>query len=352
VNFSRARLTLSPSDLNDHVECEHLTALSTDVARGRRPRPRVPNEHGELLRRKGEEHERAYLARLRAEGRSITEVVGADPWDFEASARATEAAMRGGADVIYQATFVAGDWRGRADFLERVEGETGLGGWGYEPVDAKLARAEKPTYVLQLCFYSEALGAIQGAPPERMHVLLGVGERRTLRYADFAAYYRRVRLGFETAIAHPRATEPYPVDHCALCEFRAVCDERWKSEDHLILVAGMRRDQVTRLRTAGIATLAALAEAPPETAVDGMAAPTFRTLRDQAELQLTRRRTGRLDWHALPQEAGCGFALLPPPSPGDLMFDIEGDPFWEPARGLHFPTASNDGWIRVTPCKS
>jgi uncharacterized protein len=332
----RGRLALSPSDLNDYVECEHLTTLSADVARGARPRPHVPNEHGELLRRKGEEHERAYLAQLRAEGRRVTEVVGADFWDFEASARATEAAMRAGADLIYQATFVAGDWRGRADFLERIERATALGGWGYEPVDAKLARVEKPTYVLQLCFYSEAIGAIQGVTPERMHVLLGVGERRTLRYADFAAYYRRVRQGFENAIARPRVTAPYPVDHCALCEFRAVCDERWKDEDHLVLVAGMRRDQVTHLHTAGISTLAALAEAPSETAVDRIAAPTFQTLRDQAELQLVRRRTGRLDWHALPQEPGCGFELLPPPSPGDLMFDIEGDPFWEPARGLHF----------------
>jgi len=34
--------------------------------------------------------------------------------------------------------------------------------------------------------------------------------------------------------------------------------------------------------------------------------------------------------------AGCGFEALPPPSAGDVVFDIEGDPFWEPARGLHF----------------
>jgi uncharacterized protein len=38
----------------------------------------------------------------------------------------------------------------------------------------------------------------------------------------------------------------------------------------------------------------------------------------------------------LPDEPERGFALLPAPSPGDLVFDIEGDPFWEPARGLHF----------------
>jgi uncharacterized protein len=128
--------------------------------------------------------------------------------------------MRAGAEIIYQATFVHGNWRGRADFLERVDQSTTLGSWGSEAVDAKLARAEKPTYVLQLCFYSEAIGVIQGAMPERMHVLLGIGERRTLRLADFAAYYRRVRQGFEAGISHPRATEPYPVEHCALCEFR------------------------------------------------------------------------------------------------------------------------------------
>jgi uncharacterized protein len=56
------RLVLSPSDLNDHVECPHLSTLALEVARGSRQRPYVPAEHGDLLRRKGEEHEAAYLA--------------------------------------------------------------------------------------------------------------------------------------------------------------------------------------------------------------------------------------------------------------------------------------------------
>jgi len=38
----------------------------------------------------------------------------------------------------------------------------------------------------------------------------------------------------------------------------------------------------------------------------------------------------------LPVEPGRGFERLPRSSSGDVMFDIEGDPFWEPARGLHF----------------
>ena len=41
------RLVLSPSDLNDYVECPHLTTLALEVARGTRPRPFVLNEHGD-----------------------------------------------------------------------------------------------------------------------------------------------------------------------------------------------------------------------------------------------------------------------------------------------------------------
>ena len=189
--------------------------------------------------------------------------------------------------------------------------------------------------MLQLCFYTEAIASIQHATPEAMHVLLGIGERRTLRHADFAAYYRRVRAGFLAALGQAAPTEPYRVEHCALCEFRQVCDERWQQEDHLLLVAGIRRGQVNHLRSAGLHTLKQLAQAPA-TPVPHVAARTFETLHDQAGLQLRRRTTGALDWHALPIEPGCGFEQLPRPSPGDVIFDIEGDPFWEPARGLHF----------------
>ncbi|PYN71084.1 MAG: nuclease, partial [Candidatus Rokuibacteriota bacterium] len=330
------RLVLSPSDLNDYVECEHLTTLAREVAWGKRSRPHVANQYGELLGRKGEEHEAAYLAHLRGEGRQVVDVRPADVWDFEAGARATVEAMRAGVEIIYQATFVHGDWRGRADFLERVERVTSLGAWGYEAVDAKLARAEKPTYVLQLCFYSEAIEAIQGVAPEAMHVLLGIGERRTLRRDDYAAYYRRVRRGFVAALAQRDATEPYPVEHCTLCEFREVCDERWAREDNLSLVANIRREQVKRLRAGGIETLTGLARSSESTRIDHVAPHTFETLHEQAALQLARRATGPLEWRLLPVEQDRGFQRLPRPSRGDVVFDIEGDPFWEPARGLHF----------------
>jgi predicted RecB family nuclease len=330
------RLILSPSDLNDYVECPHLTTLAVEVARGRRPKPFLLNEHGKLLQRKGDEHEAAYLETLRAEGREVVNVIGDDRWDFEASARTTLEAMRAGADVIYQATYVRGDWRGRADFVMRVERPSDLGAWSYEALDAKLARAEKPVYVLQLCFYTEAIEAIQGVTPAAMRVLLGTGEPVALRYTDFAAYYRRVKAAFTAALERGGPTEPYRVEHCNLCEFRRVCEERWQREDHLLLVANIRRDHVTKLRAAGLPTLVALGSAEASRRIPELAPRTFENLRDQAALQLHRRTTGALTWHPLESEPGCGFEKLPRPSDGDVIFDIEGDPFWEPARGLHF----------------
>jgi uncharacterized protein len=336
MQYAYGRILLSPSDLNDYVECEHRTTLARQVALGELAKPRISDEGAKLLADKGTLHELDFLRRLHDEHRDVVEIQMDERWDFAAAAARTVEAMRAGADVIAQATFVDGQWRGRADFLLRTPKPSKLGPWSYEALDAKLARAEKPTYVLQLCFYSDGIAAIQGTRPEHIHVFLGVGEQRAFRYDDFAAYYRRVRARFEAAVASPRASEAYPVEYCALCEFHGVCKDRWRADDSLVLVAGTRRAQVVRLREASLPTLKALAQARPGTPVPHVVPHAFEALRDQAALQLERRNSGRLDWHRIEGEAGRGFELLPRPSPGDVIFDIEGDPFWEPARGLHF----------------
>src|SRR5437879_5126329 len=140
-----AHIALSPSDLNDYVECPHLTTLALEVARGERARPFVADDHAELLRRKGEQHERAYLERLRAEGRQIVEITLGEPWDFDAAARQTAEAMRAGVEIISQATFVDGRWRGRADLLVKIDRATRLGAGGTAPHTAHMASTAKPT---------------------------------------------------------------------------------------------------------------------------------------------------------------------------------------------------------------
>jgi uncharacterized protein len=340
MQIANATALLSPTDLTSYLACEHLTNLELGVARGQRGAP-DRNEDAELLAQKGLAHEEAYLERLRSEGRDIREIKTDE--GLEAAAEATRAAIEDRVDVIYQGVLIDDRWRGQADFLERI------GDGSYEALDTKLAHRAKPAYILQLCFYSEALGRVQGKEPEHMHVLLGSGERQSFRPQDFDAYTRRVRRRLEDFVANHPPTEPVPCSHCSICDFLPRCEAWWDEVDHLSRVAGVRRQQIERLVPAGIGTLRALASADPATPPSGMSADTFANLQRQAALQLTRRESGDLEYLLLPTEPERGLALLPDASPGDLFFDIEGNPFWDEMGSLEYLWGLLDAEDHYTP---
>ena len=126
-----------------------------------------------------------------------------------------------------------------------------------------------------------------------------------------------------------------PVSFCDRCDFQKRCETRWVEDDHLSLVARMGRDQVRRLETRGVVTVEAFAHAPDDSRSPAMTPRTYETLRDQAAMQVAARTNGHA-WKVLLPEPSRGFELLPQPSSGDLFFDIEGDPYWEPGRGLEY----------------
>ena len=230
-------------------------------------RPSYENAYAELLQRKGQEHEQAFLVSLREAGHTVVEVRLDAARDFEAGTRRTAEAMRAGVDYVYQAVFFSSGWRGIADFLERVDRPSALGAFSYQVLDTKLARHPRPEHALQLSFYSQAVEQIQQCAPDLAYVVLGTRERIPIRLADVTAYFRRVRQRFASAVTARPATGPYPCDHCSFCDFRVLCDDRLEQEDHIVRVAGIHRDQVKRLFAGGINTLTALAETLPGTSV-------------------------------------------------------------------------------------
>ena len=338
------QLILSASDLNNYLACEHLTTLDLARARGEIEATPERGADAELLARKGDQHERRYLETLEAEGRNVVKIKM--PTDgsrsaLVAAADETAEALRAGPDVIYQATFLdeignadergpVGALRGHADFLFRVDRPSNLGDYSYEVADTKLARRAKPYFILQLCFYSELLATAQGVGPERIHVILGDSELRSFRLAEFAAYFRRMRDGFLTALAEGyRDTYPEPVEHCSVCRWRTVCDERRLADDHLSLVANINRGQRELLQKAGFATLASLGNPKAELVVPGINPEVLDRLHQQAGLQLHHRRPATHRYVLLKPEEGRDFARLPRPSEGDVFFDMEGDPFFD-----------------------
>ena len=164
----------SATDLVGFLECEHLTVLDRQSLHDAdaRASKSAPDESAALIASKGDEHERAYLGRLRAEGRVVIDIA-TDGGGTDDKVARTLAAMRRGVEVIYQATLRDGQLFGHADFLMRVDGEaSNLGPWRYEVADTKLARSPKAKFLVQLAFYSHLLALAQGAEPRQMHVVL------------------------------------------------------------------------------------------------------------------------------------------------------------------------------------
>ena len=71
---SEGALVVSASDLTGFLECEHLTRLSVEVARGERGRPSAVDPMTELVAGHGIAHEARHVQRLRDRGLSVVEI--------------------------------------------------------------------------------------------------------------------------------------------------------------------------------------------------------------------------------------------------------------------------------------
>ena len=340
-------LVHSASDLNDYTECLHLTALERRVAARELTRPEVTSETAKLLARKGDEHERRYLDRLREQfgadlvafesrsGRSRTDYLEADA--------ATLRAMAAGTKIIYQAAFFDGTFLGRADFLRRIEVPSARFAWSYEVIETKLALSPKPYFLVQLAQYSEHVARLQGSMPAEASIVLGSGNERRFPLEECAAYYRRLKADYLASFARDDDAYPFECAHCDLCPWRVACATRRDADDHLSLVARIRRDQIAKLEDHGIGTLAALASAPDDARPKRMQPESFDNLRSQAREQhryRAARAAGGSASHSytfrLPAGPNDGFGRLPEPDPGDVFFDMEGDPLYRPDRPLEY----------------
>ncbi|HKS49210.1 MAG TPA: TM0106 family RecB-like putative nuclease [Amycolatopsis sp.] len=315
----------TPSDLADLLECEHRGILDQALAAGLPGAPRPESGGDQLAIKHGRAHEEATLARLRDERRVVVRIDERDP---AVAAKETEEALRSGAPVIYQAVFHDGEFSARADFLVRdADGR-------YEVYDTKLARHAKPAAVVQLTAYADALRRGGWPAGPHMHLLLGDGSTRTLRVGDFLPLLDRLRTRLRSrAAALPARLWADERPACTGCRYAQHCASGREADRDLSLVAGMRGDQRRKLVEAGVGTIDALAAARPEDRPAELSATSFATLRAQAAIQVKEDTTGEISYEIIDPAA---LATLPPPAPGDVFFDMEGDPFALSGTGLEY----------------
>ncbi|GLZ40860.1 TM0106 family RecB-like putative nuclease [Actinokineospora sp. NBRC 105648] len=315
----------TPSDLAALLDCEHRSILDQALAAGLPGAPRPGPRTDQLAVKHGRAHEVATLTRLRDEQHALVEI---DEPDQETAAAATVDALRAGTPVIYQAVFTDGDFHGRADFL--IRDDQGR----YEVHDTKLARHARPGAVLQLTAYADALRRAGWPAGPNMHLLLGDGSRKTLRVDDFLPLLEQLRSRLRARPARlPDRLWADQRPSCSSCGYAAHCASGREADRDLSLVAGIRTDQRRKLVTAGLTTIDALAVADQTDRPADLSTGAFTALRAQAAIQVRQDATGEVDYEIVDPDA---LAALPLASPGDVFFDMEGDPYALGGTGLEY----------------
>ncbi|HYP72940.1 MAG TPA: DNA helicase, partial [Microbacterium sp.] len=295
------RIVWSASDLKSAAECEFAWLRAIDAKLGRVAAVVEPDD-ATLARagRLGTLHELRQLDAYRTAfpGRvvELPETRSSDAEGIASAVAGTNAALADPAvAVVYQAVFATDEFVGFADFLVR-DPSTGSGTEGRWVVqDTKLARHARVTALMQLAAYVDQLDRLGVPRSDRVELLLGDGTTSEHAVRDLMPVFRlrRERLraliadrdlgagAAGEAIAWGDERGALRIVACGRC---ATCDAEVIAHRDLLLVAGMRPVQRTRLREAGIRTiddLAAAREAPERMSWD-----TFAGLRTQARLQL------------------------------------------------------------------
>lgn len=319
------QLIYSPSDLTEFMHSpfaswmEHLALLHPE----RMPVPDERDALSETLQVMGNQHELAVLAAFEEQGLSI-----ANLHHHEKPDSATLEAMNAGVDVIYQAKLALHPFRGYTDFLLKTPGESRLGDYYYELYDTKLAKSAKPAFLIQLCCYAEMLGVLQGRKPEFITVILGNHVHKRFRTTEYFYFYKHLKQNFLTAhdLFDPHNI-PNPAASRNWGRWGTYAESLLKEADHLMQVATITSGQINKLHKAGITTMTDLARVNSNT-VKGIKPEILERLQRQAKLQKESENKDIPSFQIISQPADkkCGLALLPPASPHDMFFDIEGFP--------------------------
>ena len=349
MNIIDNQLVVSPRDLIAELECSHR--LTLDYAINKFGLDLSKTQSGpelKLLENLGKAHEKRIIEELRLKGEVIT--IGKPDFtqvSLEKATKQTLDAIAKGVETITQACLFTGDFLGFADFLIIEKDAAGnslkddQGRFIYNPVDAKSARTEKRGAVLQVAAYAHAMCELGLARPRTIQLWLG-GDKQWQAQADdlidlAAEFLQRVRTRLSEQTSIPEDLWAAPRESCVRCHWIDNCVKGRKDADDICLTQGIRSSTRLALVEAGITTMSQLAEAKIEQrprSPKEVSPETFNTLVAQADIQI-RGRVNSSVILSEPKELKA-LGLLPPPSEGDIWFDMEGDPFGENGDGLEY----------------
>ncbi|MDO4241089.1 MAG: hypothetical protein Q4C71_00955, partial [Microbacteriaceae bacterium] len=342
INLLENSVLLSASDIKKFVRCEFAALREVDAELGRAV-ARFSDMTPVLQRavELGRGHEARQLAAYKQSG-SVAEISDASKADSAgkfAAQSETLAAVKAGAEVIFQGTFYRPDFCkvavpggngeitfgfiGFVDFLQRqADG-------AYQVQDTKLAREAQVSALLQLALYAEQLQDLGVRVAPQVALLLGDGVKSEHDLTDVMPLFVRQRQRVFDLIAERfAAAEPVSFDtsELLLCLECPACENEITSTGDVAAVAGLDAVQRVHLRAAGVKKLTDLAHLTDSNReIPGVEAQALQNLVAQARVQQQSLHAGRLSFAKRP--GSYAVALLPEPHTQDVYLTGGYDPF-------------------------
>ncbi len=332
------KIYYSASDFTKFIDCKYATyidhlSLTEKIAKTE------TSYTLKIYQEKGEKFEQDYLQRLKNEYDSVVEIKGKN---LEQKISETKKAMHAGADIIFQAAFLSDNLMGYVDFLIKTNIPSNLGDFSYEVLDTKSSSKQRAKYLLQLSYYNELLSKEQGIDPVHTHLAMGDNSKHTYVVSEYIHYYRKNKRSFLDFIdGKMEGLYPEKCNYCDLCDWQEHCKSKWEKDNYINQVAGIRVNQINKLKKNNIISIKQLAELDVSKNKIDIFSQTLERLQSQAKLQLHKLETGENKLEVLKNNSGKGFNRMPLPNKNDLYFDIEGDPFFDNGRleylfGIYF----------------
>ena len=348
MNKLNNKWILSPRDLISELECTHRTNLDWGVINQKIAAP--PKAFGpelEILIKNGVAHEQRLIAQWKESASFIAlhepeySMAG-----FESALQEVRTAMEKGIEVISQATLFTGDFLGIVDFLVVARDDDGnilkddQDRFIYNPIDAKTARVEKRSAVLQVASYAWAMQKLGMPTPTQVGLWLA-GDNEwyapTIDLLDLAEdFYARSLSRISSFTELPQPEWDAPKESCGRCRWQELCITGRERDRDLSLIHDIRSTSRRALIKSGITTIDQLAQADDE---DRPRQPkeilkeSFNNLRAQAAIQIKGEGLEVPIWEFRNPYA---LSLVPPADEGDIWFDMEGDPFAFNGDGLEY----------------
>ena len=260
----------------------------------------APHEYVQLI----EEQAAANLAPYRKKLLAAESALGSSvPRDLES-----------GRKVIVDATLRADGLEAHCDILRRVNGNSALGRYSYEPDLIVGTYCPTSPQVIDLAYRGYVLDQVQKCLPAMGTLVCAENRVKRVKLASIYKIIKAIVGTLKIWISEP-PKEPPPVvlnKHCPCCPFRAACHEKAEKEDHLSLLDRMTPQLMKKYHAKGIFTITSLSYL-----YKPRRSKKRRIVRHRLELQALAIRTGKTYIEHLPE--------LSRPQV-ELFVDIEGIP--------------------------